>query len=113
MTRIIIVDANRSTLGAMSSMLRVEGYTVDEFSHPESALVDLARMPADLVISDIDLPRIGGHTFLRRVRRQVQAPLIALNHGGDPEEEAICLAIGADDVVAKPVNEITDRTSVV
>lgn len=107
MIRIIIVDTNRSNLGAMSSMLRNEGYDVEEFPHPESALVDLSRNAVDLVISDIDLPRIGGHTFLRRVRRQVQAPLIALNQGGDPEEEAICLAIGADDVVAKPVNEIT------
>jgi len=107
MSRIIVVDANRSTLGITASMLREEGHAVEVFVHAESALAEVSRSSVDLVIADIDLPRIGGHTFLRRVRRLTQEPLMAMNQGGDPEEEAICLAIGADDVVAKPINEIT------
>lgn len=107
MIRIMIVDANRPSLRTISALLRNEGYAVDEHLHGESALADLARHAVDLVISDVDLPRMGGHTFLRRARRAVQTPIIVLNQGGDPEEEAICLGIGADDVVAKPINDLT------
>lgn len=70
-------------------------------------LARLGRTRPDLVVLDLKMPRIGGLEALRRLRAapQTAAQRVAVFSAGDhPGETAACLALGALQVVRKPVD---------
>lgn len=61
----------------------------------------------DLVVLDLRMPRLGGLETLRRLRAQPNTralPVCVFSAGDQPEEVAACRALGALDVVQKPVD---------
>ena len=105
MNRVILLDADRLSLNRMRNLLEREGLSVKAYAQVDPALKDMSTENPDIVIVDIDIPRGGGYALLRRIRRNTSAAIIALNLGGDSEEEINCLNVGADDVIPKPVDE--------
>jgi two-component system response regulator ChvI len=82
--------------------LQAEGFVVRIYSDGEAALKAFAENAPDLVVLDIKMPKIDGMEVLRRLREKSQVPVIFLTSKDDELDEALGLAMGADDYIAKP-----------
>ena len=106
---IALVDDDRNILTSVSIALQAEGYATRLYSDGESALKALSENPPDLAVCDIKMPRMDGLELLRRLREMPGAvatlPVIFLTSKDDEADEALGLASGADDYIAKPFSQ--------
>jgi two-component system, OmpR family, response regulator ChvI len=102
---IALVDDDRNILTSLSVALQSEGFTTRVYSDPEVALKALAENPPDLAVLDIKMPRMDGMELLRRLREKSAVPVIFLTSKDDELDEALGLAMGADDYIAKPFSQ--------
>ena len=106
---IALVDDDRNILTSVSIALQAEGYATRIYSDGESALKALSENPPDLAVCDIKMPRMDGLELLRRLRETPGAgatlPVIFLTSKDDEADEALGLASGADDYIAKPFSQ--------
>ncbi len=105
-TSILIVDDSADIRVATSMVLECSGFTHVHFAEDGAdALQVLHKEHIDLVISDIQMPRLDGISFLRQVRADAamhDIPVI-LTSGADGME-ALAFKNGADAFVAKPAD---------
>ncbi len=103
---IALVDDDRNILTSVSIALQAEGFVTRVYSDGSTALKAFAENPPDLAVFDIKMPQMDGMELLRRVREMggpVGAmPVIFLTSKDDELDEALGLAMGADDYIAKP-----------
>ena len=99
---IALVDDDRNILTSVSIALQSEGFVVRVYSDSETALKALIENPPDLAVLDIKMPRLDGMELLRRLREKSAVPAIFLTSKDDELDEALGLAMGADDYIAKP-----------
>ncbi len=104
-TSIALVDDDRNILTSVSIAMRAEGYVTRIYSDAESALKALQEQPADLGIFDIKMPRMDGLELLRRLREKSAMPVIFLTSKDEELDEALGLAMGADDYITKPFSQ--------
>ncbi|TPG21565.1 DNA-binding response regulator [Sphingomonas koreensis] len=102
---IALVDDDRNILTSVSIALQAEGFLTRVYSDGETALKALTDNPPDLAIFDIKMPRMDGLELLRRMREKVATPVIFLTSKDDELDEALGLAMGADDYIAKPFSQ--------
>jgi two-component system response regulator ChvI len=99
---IALVDDDRNILTSVSIALQAEGFITRLYSDGETALKALLENPPDLAVCDIKMPRMDGLELLRRLREKSMLPVIFLTSKDDELDEALGLAMGADDYIAKP-----------
>ncbi|MCA1956421.1 response regulator transcription factor [Zymomonas sp.] len=99
---IALVDDDRNILASVSMTLQSEGFSVRVYSDGKTALNALLESPPDLVVLDIKMPIMDGMEVLRRLREKSMVPVIFLTSKDDELDEALGLASGADDYIAKP-----------
>jgi two-component system response regulator ChvI len=75
------------------------------YTDPEAGLKALSENPADVIVCDIKMPRLDGIELLRRLREKSATPFIFLTSKTDELDEALGLAMGADDYIAKPFSQ--------
>lgn len=102
---IALVDDDRNILTSVSIALQAEGFLTRMYSDGEAALKALTDNPPDLAILDIKMPRMDGLELLRRLRERQATPVIFLTSKDDELDEALGLAMGADDYIAKPFSQ--------
>lgn len=102
---IALVDDDRNILTSVSIALQAEGFLTRVYSDGETALKALIDNPPDLAIFDIKMPRMDGLELLRRLREKSALPVIFLTSKDDELDEALGLAMGADDYIAKPFSQ--------
>ena len=106
---IALVDDDRNILTSVSIALQAEGFITRVYSDGAAALKAFADNPPDLAVFDIKMPQMDGMELLRRVREmggQIGAmPVIFLTSKDDELDEALGLAMGADDYIAKPFSQ--------
>ncbi|MEJ7927798.1 response regulator transcription factor [Sphingobium sp. AN641] len=102
---IALVDDDKNILTSVSIALQAEGFITRIYSDPDAALKALLDNPADLAVFDIKMPRMDGIELLRRLREKTQMPVIFLTSKADELDEALGLAMGADDYIAKPFSQ--------
>jgi two-component system, OmpR family, response regulator ChvI len=102
---IALVDDDRNILTSVSIALQTEGFLTRVYSDGETALKALAENAADLGIFDIKMPRMDGLELLRRLRERSRMPVIFLTSKDDELDEALGLAMGADDYITKPFSQ--------
>ncbi|HYG29347.1 MAG TPA: response regulator transcription factor [Allosphingosinicella sp.] len=102
---IALVDDDRNILTSLSVALQSEGFVTRVYSDPEAALKALVENPPDLAVLDIKMPRMDGMELLRRLREKSAVPVIFLTSRDDELDEALGLAMGADDYIAKPFSQ--------
>jgi two-component system response regulator ChvI len=102
---IALVDDDRNILTSVSIALQAEGFLTRVYSDGETALKALVDNPPDLAIFDVKMPRMDGLELLRRLREKNQIPVIFLTSKDDELDEALGLAMGADDYIAKPFSQ--------
>ena len=102
---VALVDDDKNILTSVSIALQAEGFMTRIYSDPEGALKALLDNPADLAVFDIKMPRMDGLELLRRLREKNQMPVIFLTSKADELDEALGLAMGADDYISKPFSQ--------
>ncbi|WP_324750301.1 response regulator transcription factor [Sphingomonas sp. LY54] len=102
---IALVDDDRNILTSVSIALQSEGFVTRVYSDGETALKALVENPPDLAVLDVKMPRIDGMELLRRLREKSALPVIFLTSKDDELDEALGLAMGADDYIAKPFSQ--------
>jgi two-component system response regulator ChvI len=102
---VALVDDDRNILTSVSIALQTEGFLTRVYSDGESALKALIDNPPDLAVLDIKMPKMDGLELLRRLREKSAVPVIFLTSKDDELDEALGLAMGADDYIAKPFSQ--------
>lgn len=102
---IALVDDDRNILTSVSIALQAEGFATRLYTDGETALKALLDNPPDLGVFDIKMPRMDGLELLRRLREKSTMPVIFLTSKDDEIDEALGLALGADDYIAKPFSQ--------
>jgi len=102
---IALVDDDRNILTSVSIALQQEGFVARVYSDPVIALKAISDNPPDLGVFDIKMPGLDGMELLRRVREFSAIPVIFLTSKDDELDEALGLAMGADDYISKPFSQ--------
>ena len=102
---IALVDDDRNILTSVSIALQAEGFVTRVYSDPLQALKSISENPPDLAVLDIKMPQMDGMELLRRIRETSALPVIFLTSKDDEIDEALGLAMGADDYIAKPFSQ--------
>lgn len=107
---LIIDDANLVRLYYRDALERV-GYAVDEAINGLEALEKLMIAPADLLIVDINMPKMDGLTFLRTLRREPPPlgaiPALVISTEAGPHDAEAARAAGANLYLVKPIAQDT------
>jgi len=102
MTRVLIVEDEKSLSEPLAFLLEREGYEVKVAKDGPSALRAFERHGTDLVLLDLMLPGIPGTEVCREIRAQSQVPIIMLTAKDSEVDIVVGLELGADDYVTKP-----------
>ena len=102
MTRVLVVEDDRSLVRALANNLKVRGYKVDVATDGVTAVKRAADKRPDLVIVDLGLPELDGLEVIRSIRGWTEIPIIVLSARGSEDDKIEALDAGADDYVAKP-----------
>ena len=103
--RILVVDDEESLRLSLKFKLKSAGFEVDTAVDGEDALEKLKSRAVDVVLLDINMPRMSGIealTFIRQTYPQTEA--IMLTGFADFSTAIECLKIGAKDYLVKPVD---------
>jgi signal transduction histidine kinase/CheY-like chemotaxis protein len=107
--KILLVDDDMRNIFALSKILQNKGIEVIKAGDGEQALVELKNNPnIDVVLMDIMMPVMDGYEAIKHIRAQPQynkLPVIAVTAKAMKDDEEKCLAIGASNYLAKPVNK--------
>ena len=98
---IALIDDDRNILTSLSIALEKEGFKVQTYIDGESALIGLTRMPPDLAVIDIKMPKMDGEELLKKLRKKTSLPVIFLTSKDDEIDELLGLKLGADDFIKK------------
>lgn len=102
---IALVDDDRHILTSVSLALQAEGFITRVYADGETGLKALLDNPPDLAVVDIKMPRLDGIELLRRLRERSRLPVIFLTSKDTEIDEALGLAMGADDYIGKPFSQ--------
>jgi CheY-like chemotaxis protein len=111
MFRIALVEDNPSEAQIIEMALRKTGEPLQivllEDGVEAMDYLSRTRDPCDLVLLDLNLPRLDGFEILGRVRRDDQLrslPVVVLSGSSNPEEVARCYRTGANSYICKPLH---------
>ncbi len=103
MSKVWIIDDDRSMRWVLERALRHAQFEVESFSEAESALAALKTQCPDVVLSDIRMPGIDGITFLKLIQaEQPQLPIIIMTAHSDLESAVSAYQEGAFEYLPKP-----------
>ena len=104
-SRILIVEPNRTNLAVTARRLAEAGYRVATAENGAAALAELHRVPADLVLAELNMPRLSGAELARAIRGEAQwrdLPIMLITGKSRPDGAIRAYEAGADDVILKP-----------
>ncbi|WP_336693653.1 response regulator [Delftia acidovorans] len=109
---VLVVEDDVRNVFALSSILEPTGIRVEIARNGREALEALeargtAQAGIDLVLMDIMMPEMDGYTAIREIRSRPQwrrLPIIALTAKAMKDDQEKCLAAGANDYIAKPLD---------
>lgn len=103
-----MVDDTPANAKLLVDLLGVKGYQAVSASSGEQALALMSEKPPDLVLLDIMMPGLSGYDVCRRIRAEPRTALlpVVLCTSLDPKQERVNgIEAGADDFLAKPINQ--------
>lgn len=105
MINILTVDDSRTMRDMLRIALTKVGFTVDEAVDGEHGLEVLSGIHADVIITDINMPKLDGFGFIERVRQNEAhraTPILVLTTESGPEKKARAREAGATGWIVKP-----------
>ncbi len=106
--RVLVVEDDVRNIFALTSVLEPKGAKVEIARNGVEALAHLRAKPGvDLVLMDIMMPEMNGLQATREIRKMpehAKLPIIALTAKAMADDREQCLAAGANDYIAKPLD---------
>ena len=106
--RILVVEDDVRNVFALTSVLERKGAIVEIARNGREAVDHVRARPGlDLVLMDIMMPEMDGFTAMREIRKQPvwkKLPIIALTAKAMSDDRDKCIAAGANDYIAKPLD---------
>ncbi|MGL4772547.1 MAG: response regulator transcription factor [Clostridium sp.] len=101
--RILVVEDEIDLLEAICDGLRIDGYAVDSCDNGEDAYERLSIENYDLVILDLNLPKMDGLEVLKKIREaNLLLNVLILSARGSVNDKVLGLDLGANDYLSKP-----------
>ncbi|MCE2942959.1 MAG: response regulator, partial [Gemmatimonadetes bacterium] len=103
--RVLLVEDEEALRRVVKDLLEREGFVVSEAADGVGALDEIDRSAPDIVVLDLNLPRLDGYGVLSHLRaRQATAnlPVLVLTAKGDEDSEVRVFEFGANDYLTKP-----------
>jgi two-component system OmpR family response regulator len=113
--KILIVDDDPHIRQVLSFALAKAGMETSEAGDGEAALCAVGAHRPDLVVLDINMPRMDGLEVCRRLRAAGDLPILFLSSRDDEVDRVVGLELGGDDYVVKPFSprEVVARVSAI
>lgn len=110
MKKILVVEDNEINLKLIKTVLKTKGYLLVEARDGEEALKSVTSERPDIILMDIQIPKVDGLEVTRRIRDMKDLrdiPIIGLTaHAMEGDRKKI-LEAGCDGYIAKPINTRT------
>jgi two-component system, cell cycle response regulator DivK len=109
-TRVLIVDDAELNRKVVKTVLLAQGFEVLEAHDGEEAVQMATEHLPDIVLMDVQLPKIDGYEATRLLRAQESThhlPIIALTAHAMPGESERAQEAGCDGYISKPINTRT------
>ena len=104
MPKIKIIEDDLSIANELKETLVRAGYLAlitEDFSN---VLDQIKKEQPDLILLDINLPKINGDVLLQQIRKESNVPVIMLTSKNSEIDEVLSMSYGADDYITKPYN---------
>ncbi len=104
--RALVVDDSRAIREALTSMLAREGWIVDVAEDGARALALAEQLPYDLVVTDLEMPRMGGFELIDRLRAEPRTratPVVIVSSRVSPDVRRRARELGGKGVITKPL----------
>ena len=102
MPQVLVVDDDPHIRQLLVFALEKAGLSAREAEDGEAALSAVAQLPPDLVVLDINMPKLDGLEVCRRLRAQGDLPILFLSSRDDEIDRVLGIELGGDDYVVKP-----------
>lgn len=115
MPQVLVVDDDPHIRQLLVFALEKAGLTAREAEDGEAALAAVAEQAPDLVVLDINMPKLDGLEVCRRLRAQGDLPILFLSSRDDEIDRVLGIELGGDDYVVKPFSprEVTARVQAI
>jgi two-component system chemotaxis sensor kinase CheA len=111
--RVLVVDDSPTTRAVLRNVFTVAGYAVTTASDGMDALERLAAITVDVVISDVEMPRLNGFDLTRQIKSKFGLPVILVTGREDEQYRREGLEAGADAYVVKSTFKDTGLLEIV
>ena len=102
MSRILVVDDERSIRNTLREILEYEKYQVDEAVDGPAALALLENTIYDVILCDIKMPQMDGIEVLEKALRITDTPIVMISGHGTIDTAVEAIRKGAYDFIQKP-----------
>ena len=102
--KLLLIEDNPELAHWLAGLLREQDFVVDQVGDGDAADGLLQQARYDVVLLDLNIPGLSGKGVLRRLReRRDNVPVLILTAADSLDQKVLCLEIGADDYLVKPV----------
>jgi len=115
MPSVLVVDDDPHIRQLLVFALEKAGLSAREAEDGEAALAAVSREAPDLVVLDINMPKLDGLEVCRRLRAMGDLPILFLSSRDDEIDRVLGIELGGDDYVTKPFSprEVTARVQAI
>jgi chemosensory pili system protein ChpA (sensor histidine kinase/response regulator) len=106
--RVLLVDDSVSVRRFVAQMLTRGGFTVTTASDGADALERVAAASFDIIVTDLEMPRVNGYELIKALRRRPatrEVPIVVLTTRVGDKHLTLARELGAAQCVSKPVDE--------
>jgi two-component system, NtrC family, response regulator AtoC len=106
MAKVLVVDDEANLRKVLSAMLRKVGYDVTLAQDGEQGLAEFEKNGADIVVTDLVMPNLGGMELLKSVNASdPDVPVIIITAHGTVDSAVEAIKLGAFDYITKPFDQ--------
>ena len=104
MSKILIIDDERSIRSTLREILEYEKYQVDDAADGTEGLQCVDKEKYDVILCDIKMPKMDGVDVLKAILEKTDTPVVMISGHGNIETAVECIKLGAYDYIAKPLD---------
>lgn len=105
MKNILIIDDNEDVLDIFKQLLLDEGYRVSTASNGASGVVLFLMQSFDLVITDINMPKMSGFDVIKKINNIIKVPIILMSSDYLPVDQDDVKKLGVNAIISKTIND--------
>lgn len=105
MAKLLLADDSITIQKVVELVLLDEGFEIKTFNNGEDALSHISSFSPDIVLADIEMPKMNGYQLCEKIKSNPATkniPVVLLAGAFEPLDEELAKKVGADDFLIKP-----------